>query len=54
LRESLAKFREEIEQLKKQDLESEHDRVHANNVQLGFDKYSVLRRVSLKQIQLQC
>lgn len=44
LKESLVKFRKEIENLKKQDLDTDHDREHANNIQLGFDKYSVLRR----------
>jgi hypothetical protein len=50
LREDLLKFRQEIENLKKQELDSdytEYDREHANNIQLGFDKYSVLRKVRL-------
>ncbi|KAI6201085.1 Moesin/ezrin/radixin-like protein 1 [Aphelenchoides besseyi] len=44
LRESLMKFREEIEQLKKQDADNDYDRIHANNLQFGIDKYSALRR----------
>lgn len=46
LRDSLFKFREEIENLKKQEMDTDHDREHAINQYYGFDKYSVLRRVS--------
>ncbi|KAI6241648.1 Moesin/ezrin/radixin-like protein 1 [Aphelenchoides fujianensis] len=44
LRESLLKFREEIEQLKKQDVENDYDLIHASNLRSGLDKYSALRR----------
>uniref|UniRef100_A0A1I7Y0A5 Moesin/ezrin/radixin homolog 1 n=1 Tax=Steinernema glaseri TaxID=37863 RepID=A0A1I7Y0A5_9BILA len=43
-REKMSEFRQEIDQLKKEEKVSEHDRIHANNLHLGFDKYSTLRR----------
>ncbi|CAD5215856.1 unnamed protein product [Bursaphelenchus okinawaensis] len=45
LKERLSHLRQEIDVLKKQDSITEHDRVHANNVQMGLDKYSALRKV---------
>lgn len=38
-------FRAEIECLKVEDRQSEHDRIHASNIQMGIDKYSTLRKV---------
>ncbi|TKR78360.1 hypothetical protein L596_019172 [Steinernema carpocapsae] len=43
-RDKMSEFRQEIDQLKKDEKLSDHDRIHANNLHLGFDKYSTLRR----------
>ncbi|KAK0417471.1 hypothetical protein QR680_013029 [Steinernema hermaphroditum] len=43
-REKMSEFRQEIDMLKKEEKISDHDRIHANNIHLGFDKYSTLRR----------
>ena len=48
MRLNLQKFREDIESLKKLDVDSDYDRIHASNVQFGIDKYSALRRVNKK------
>ncbi|VDN24409.1 unnamed protein product [Gongylonema pulchrum] len=45
LQEKMNEFRNEIESLKVEERQSEHDRIHAANVQLGIDKYSTLRKV---------
>lgn len=47
LKERLTEFRAEIEGLKKEDRLSDHDKIHATNVQFGIDKYSSLRKVRL-------
>ncbi|CAD5221821.1 unnamed protein product [Bursaphelenchus xylophilus] len=44
LKERLSHLRQEIDVFKKQDSITEHDRVHASNVQMGLDKYSTLRK----------
>ncbi|VDN34983.1 unnamed protein product [Gongylonema pulchrum] len=46
LQEKMNEFRNEIESLKVEERQSEHDRIHAANVQLGIDKYSTLRKSS--------
>ncbi|VDK72377.1 unnamed protein product [Litomosoides sigmodontis] len=46
LQEKMTEFRNEIESLKVVDRQSEHDRIHATNVQMGIDKYSTLRKSS--------
>lgn len=45
LQEKMTEFRNEIESLKVVDRQSEHDRIHATNIQMGIDKYSTLRKV---------
>ncbi|MCP9257627.1 Merlin [Dirofilaria immitis] len=40
----MTEFRNEIESLKVVDRQSEHDRIHATNLQMGIDKYSTLRK----------
>ncbi|EJW88300.1 hypothetical protein WUBG_00787 [Wuchereria bancrofti] len=40
----MTEFRNEIESLKVVDRQSEHDRIHAANLQMGIDKYSTLRK----------
>lgn len=45
LKEKMSEFRAEIESLKVEDRQTEHDRIHAANVQKGIDKYSTLRKV---------
>lgn len=47
LQEKMTEFRNEIESLKVVDRQSEHDRIHATNLQMGIDKYSTLRKVIL-------
>uniref|UniRef100_A0A0M3IIX7 ERM_C domain-containing protein n=1 Tax=Ascaris lumbricoides TaxID=6252 RepID=A0A0M3IIX7_ASCLU len=42
----MSEFRAEIESLKVEDRQTEHDRIHAANVQKGIDKYSTLRKSS--------
>ncbi|KAL4003688.1 Ezrin/radixin/moesin family protein [Acanthocheilonema viteae] len=44
LKEKMTEFRNEIESLKVVDRQSEHDRIHATNLQMGIDKYSTLRK----------
>uniref|UniRef100_A0A914ZVB4 Moesin/ezrin/radixin homolog 1 n=2 Tax=Parascaris univalens TaxID=6257 RepID=A0A914ZVB4_PARUN len=44
LKEKMSEFRAEIESLKVEDRQTEHDRIHAANVQKGIDKYSTLRK----------
>lgn len=46
LQEKMTEFRNEIESLKVVDRQSEHDRIHATNLQMGIDKYSTLRKVT--------
>ncbi|VDK42399.1 unnamed protein product [Anisakis simplex] len=45
LKQKMSEFRAEIENLKVEDRQTEHDRIHASNVQKGMDKYSTLRKV---------
>lgn len=45
LKERLTDFRAEIENLKREDRQTEHDRIHQFNIKSGFDKYSTLRKV---------
>ncbi|VDD90118.1 unnamed protein product [Enterobius vermicularis] len=45
LKEKMSEFRAEIESLKVEERQSEHDRIHAANVNMGIDKYSTLRKV---------
>uniref|UniRef100_A0A0N4Z9A6 Moesin/ezrin/radixin homolog 1 n=1 Tax=Parastrongyloides trichosuri TaxID=131310 RepID=A0A0N4Z9A6_PARTI len=44
LQDMLHEFRAEIESLKREEYLSEHDRIHEKNLQIGLDKYSVLRK----------
>lgn len=44
LKEKMCEFRAEIESLKVEERQSEHDRIHAANVTMGIDKYSTLRK----------
>ncbi|VDO39215.1 unnamed protein product [Onchocerca flexuosa] len=44
LQEKMTEFRNEIENLKVVNRQSEHDRIHATNLQMGIDKYSTLRK----------
>ncbi|KAH7731905.1 moesin/ezrin/radixin protein [Aphelenchoides avenae] len=44
LKDRLIEFRSKIEGLKKEDRLTDHDKIHATNVQYGIDKYSSLRK----------
>ncbi|VDN02033.1 unnamed protein product [Thelazia callipaeda] len=45
LQEKMNEFRDEMEILKVENRQSEHDRIHIANIQMGMDKYSTLRKV---------
>ncbi|KAJ1363257.1 hypothetical protein KIN20_023084 [Parelaphostrongylus tenuis] len=45
-KERLNEFRNEIDALKREDRQTEHDVIHAQNVQNGFDKFTTLRMSS--------
>jgi hypothetical protein len=45
LQEQLSDLRGEIDSLKVDDRQTEHDRIHAEHLQTGDDKYSTLRKV---------
>ncbi|MFH4981461.1 hypothetical protein AB6A40_008170 [Gnathostoma spinigerum] len=44
LKEKLNEFRAELESLKVEERQSEHDRIHAANMNAGIDKFSTLRK----------
>ncbi|VDM63814.1 unnamed protein product [Angiostrongylus costaricensis] len=44
-KERLNEFRNEIDAMKREDRQTEHDVIHAHNVQNGFDKFATLRMV---------
>lgn len=44
LQEKMSEFRAEIESLRVEERQSEHDRIHAANVDMGIDKYSTVRK----------
>ncbi|KAE9414555.1 hypothetical protein Angca_007685 [Angiostrongylus cantonensis] len=45
-KERLNEFRNEIDAMKREDRQTEHDVIHAHNVQNGFDKFATLRMSS--------
>lgn len=45
-KERLNDFRNEVDALKREDRQTEHDVIHAHNIHNGFDKFTTLRMVS--------